>query len=103
MQQCVLVTDVRFLMAEQSLWLDNLYVSYSATNRTKQASLVDCFSGACQLWLTSVTLHGDLSGFAADDDDVIGAVAVVGGQLYAEGVGFKFLYSHDGFCTLLWK
>jgi hypothetical protein len=99
-RQCILVTDVRFLRAEQNLWLDNLYIRYSATNRTAYSSLVDCFGPACNLWLTSVTLQGDKWAVRDDGGDIYNrAVAVVGGQLYAEGAGFRFLCQPVEFCT----
>jgi hypothetical protein len=98
--QCVLVADIGFLRAEQRLWLDNLYIRLSATSRTQQSSLVDCFGLNCNMWLTSVTMQGDTSGFIEDVDDQIGAVAVVGGQLYATGVGFSLQCPPVRFCTL---
>jgi hypothetical protein len=79
-----------FLRAEQNLWLDNLYIRFITSNRTQQSPLVDCFGLACNLWLTSVTIHGENSVFTPEDDDEMGAVAVVGGQLYAKGVCFMF-------------
>jgi hypothetical protein len=102
LQQCVLVTDTAFLRAEQNLWLDNLYIRFISTDRIQQSSIVDCFGLACNLWLTSVTMQG------ADDrlmrvpgegsvvkkiGTEIGALAVVGGQLYAEGVCFPISLS----------
>jgi hypothetical protein len=102
-QQCVLVTDIGFLRAEQNLWLDNLYIRFSATNRTnrtQRSSLVDCIGLACNLWLTAVTLQGDKFGYAADADLEIGAVEVIGGQLYAKGVRCRFYSPQVGLCTL---
>jgi hypothetical protein len=92
-QQCVLVTDVRFLRTEQSLWLDNLYIRFKTTIRTRLCSLVDCFGSACKLWLTSVTLQGDKFGYMEDNEGGISSVAVVGGQLWAKGASYTFLCS----------
>jgi hypothetical protein len=97
-QQCVLVTDTSFLRAEQNLWLDNLYIRLRATNRTQQSSLVDCFGVTCNLWVTSVTMQGDRYGGPSDVDNEVGAVAVVGGQLYAKGVCSKLQCQAEGFC-----
>jgi hypothetical protein len=84
-QQCLLVTDVRFLRVEQHLWLDNLYIHKRRTPRSSESSLVDCLGSGCNLWLTSVILqegNQSPSGHLYDNR----AFAVVGGQLYAEGV-----------------
>jgi hypothetical protein len=99
-QQCVLVTDIGFLRAEQNLWLDNLYMIFSTTDRTRQTSLVECVGLTCNLWLSSVTMQGDQVGLWNNVGDAIGAVAVVGGQLYAEGVCFIFGGRTAGFCSI---
>jgi hypothetical protein len=98
-QQCILVIDVRLFRAEQNLWLDNLYIRYIATNRSRESSLVDCLGGTCNLWLTAVTLHGYTS--APENATVYdnGAVAVVGGQMYADGTIVQFLYPLILFCA----
>jgi hypothetical protein len=96
-EQGVFVTDISFLRAEQNLWLDNLYIRFRATNRTQQSSLVDCFGFTCNLWLTSVTMQGNKyvvitlssGNVLTEGDPEMGALAVVGGQLYAEGVCFR--------------
>jgi hypothetical protein len=99
-QQCLLVTDIRFLRAEQNLWLDNIYIRYKASNRTRESSLVDCIGGSCNLWLTSVTLQGYKVPHSDQEHVWNGAVAVVGGQLYAEGAGFRF-YVHTNWGLLM--
>jgi hypothetical protein len=95
-QQCLLVTDVRFLRVEQYLWLDNLYIHNRRTHRSREFSLVDCLGSVCNLWLTSSTLQdGNHSSRQRTYDNR--AVAVVGGQLYAQGVNLRFPCQQLGF------
>jgi hypothetical protein len=79
--QCVLVTDVRFFRAEQNIWLDNLFIQHRLTDKSEDnSSLLDCLSSNCKLWLTSITLHGDIN-----STESLGGLGVGGGQVYAEG------------------
>jgi hypothetical protein len=87
-QQCVLVTDIQFLSARQSLWLNNLYIRFSKTNRTQEPFLLDCLGSNCNLWLNSTTLQGEIELIVGEETKFHAAVAVVGGQLYAQGVRF---------------
>jgi hypothetical protein len=77
--QCVLVTFKRFLDIAQHLWLDNLYIRHHPLDELEVPDLLSCWEG-CHMWLTSVSLQGDL-GKGQD----VGSIAVGMGQLYAEG------------------
>jgi hypothetical protein len=90
-QQCILVTDIKLLSAQQSLWLHNLYIRFSSTHRTQKTFLLDCFGSNCNLWLNSTTLQGQL-GEIGVFPKFHAAVAVVGGQLYAQGVRFRLVF-----------
>jgi hypothetical protein len=92
-QQCILVTDIQVLSAQQSLWLNNLYIRFSATNRTQETFLLDCLGSNCNLWLNSITLQGQVAQLYDErpEQEFHAAVAVVGGQLYAQGVCFRLL------------
>lgn len=78
---CVIVTDVRFLEVYQNLWLDSLHFSHVNTRRTDTSAVLWCGSQACNLWITNVTFQGQ-----GRNDPPNGALAVSGGQVYAEGV-----------------
>jgi hypothetical protein len=78
--QCVLVTDVRLMKLDQNLWIDNVYIRHQTTNVTDTPNLVHCWGSYCNLWLTSVTVQGDMSRLPSH-----GGVEMRGGQLYAEG------------------
>jgi hypothetical protein len=78
--QCVLETDVAFLLATHSLWLDHLYIRQKSTSGNNTKAHLQCSSKDCKLWLTSVTLQGNLSQYPN-----FGGVSTHGGQLYAEG------------------
>ena len=79
--QCVIVTDLLLLAVRQNLWMDNLYIRHHTTDRTDSTSAVWSGSKDCNLWMTSITIQGDGVG-----DPHLGALALVGGQLYAEGM-----------------
>jgi hypothetical protein len=79
-RQCVLVTDLRLFKLEQHLWLDNLYILYNTTARSDESNVLDCLGGACNMWLTSVTLQASDNNLMSD----YGGAWIGGGQLYAE-------------------
>jgi hypothetical protein len=90
--QCVLVTDKALMtLDQQNLWLDSLYIQYRSFVNTSiccSTHLLHIYGmEAASLWLTSVTLHGELIPFDESLEPSLyhGAIAVVGANLYAEG------------------
>lgn len=98
--QCVLFTDVNLLTSDQNLWLDNLYIRHHSTARTDTGHVVGCYSKDCNLWMTSVTLQGD---GVSDPWAQASGMAIVAGQVYAEGVLWFRRDATARFCVLTRK
>jgi hypothetical protein len=78
--QCILETNVAFLHATHSLWLDHVYIRQKSTSGNNTYAHLSFYSRGCKIWLTSVTVQGDLSQYPH-----YGGVYLQNGQLYAEG------------------
>jgi hypothetical protein len=89
--QCVLVTDQLLMRLDhQNLWLDSLYIRYRVSDHIHTCCGTDMLhvsgTGTAHLWLTSVTLQGELNQVdKLSPSDSPGAIDVYGAQLYAEG------------------
>jgi hypothetical protein len=92
--QCVLITDVRLLRAQQFLWLDNLYIRHRATERTDDSSLLDCLGSSCNMWITTVTIQGEWN-----QSIPFGGVGVGGGQMFAEGAHRALTKAISNLCS----
>lgn len=82
--QCVLAIDNRLISVQQNLWLDRLYIRHRRTLRSQTNKVVWCGELVCNLWLTNVTFQGD-----GVNDPAAGALDVLGGSVYAEGMNSK--------------
>lgn len=85
--QCVIASDTTLIWLENSLWLDNLYIRYSASTAFEDDyynDILECSSPDCNLWLTSVTMQGDGPG-----DKTAGAIWAKESQVYAEGESYQ--------------
>lgn len=79
--QCVLVTDISLMQIDTSIWLDSLHIHHQHTDRTDTESVISCESRACQLWMTNVSLKGDVK-----QDPLRNAIVLSGGEVYAQGL-----------------
>lgn len=77
--QCVIVTDVHLMYVAQNMWLDNLFIRHTKTERGGRPILAT-ESESCNLWMTNVTLQGE------GTMDPVWPVFVSDGQVYAEGM-----------------
>ena len=78
--QCVIITDVEFLLFTQNVWLHSLYIRHHRTTRTDTDVVMRCWSRNCNLWMTDVTIQGDDS-----EGPAFGGLVVNAGQAYASG------------------
>lgn len=85
--QCVITLDEDLMTVQQNLWLHNVFIKYSSSEMSPYGGLVTCFDADCNLWMTDVTLQG-----SNNHDQVLGALHVSGGSVYA-----------DGACSLCWR
>ena len=81
--QCLILTDKNtFYVANQALWLHNVYVRVRLSTRELFDELVQVWYTDSQLWVTNSTFQGDGNG--AQDCDVCG-IHNSGAALYVEG------------------
>lgn len=79
----MIVTDARVMIAEDSLWLDGLYIRLK---RVGQHVPISYISAESTMWMTHVTIQGDGANASTGS-----AVMTTFGTFYAEGTARNML------------